>query len=97
MKTIFVCILLCAAATAQQQLKHDGNWWNDSGDGFRLGFVSGYLMSMISVEDAAYFRWMGTKGVNAQTEPKVFREMSDVCGQTPEVKAYQSTCYPLGQ
>ncbi len=98
MRTFLVCLLLYTAATAQQSLKHDGNWWNDSGEGFRLGFVTGYLMSMNSVGDAAIFRCMGARGGNSQMEPKALREMMDSCAQSPETKPYQAySGFTVGQ
>ena len=97
MRTFLVCLLFYATATAQHT-KHDGNWWNDSSEGFRLGFVTGYLVSMNTVGDAAIFRCMSAKGITSQTPPKVLTDALDACAQSPEAKPYQAyTGFTVGQ
>jgi hypothetical protein len=98
MRAFLVCLILYTTATAQQQTKHDGNWWNDSGEGFRVGFVTGYLMSMNTVGDVAITRCMLDRGYNLQMEPKALQELMNSCSQTPEAKPYQAySGFTVGQ
>lgn len=58
MKACFFYLLLWLAAIGpmaaqdQKSLVHDGYWWQDSTENFRVGFVSGYLKAMTTVSDA---------------------------------------------
>ena len=85
------------SALGQQPKPQDGYWWADSGEGFKVGFVSGYVIAMNSVGDANTFKCFAEK--NGGTVPAklpseaVFAE----CAKRPDVAAFDYAGFRAGQ
>ena len=80
--TLFLLIALTFAVSVSGRApsdSHDGFWWTRSPETFKLGFVSGYVMAIISARNALAFQCLASKngGVVGPDELKA-------CNEAPE-------------
>jgi hypothetical protein len=62
--TLLVLAMLAGNTCAQEQT-HNGFWWVNSSEQFKLGFVSGYAMAMTQLYDAGTLKCLTEKGDEA--------------------------------
>jgi hypothetical protein len=61
---LLLFLVLMGTGQGQEQ-PHNGYWWMDSPDNYKLGFASGYAMAMTSVYDRGSFTYLIEKGDEA--------------------------------
>jgi len=84
---LFLAVGLWVGVAHGQQVKaHDGYWWTDSSESFRLGFVTGYLMAMNSVSDANLVKCAADRSGGKKLDSKDLRVVLEECVETADVK-----------
>jgi len=69
----------------QQTRAHDGYWWTGSSNEFRLGFVWGYVMAMVTAADANTFKCLAEKNGGKLPEKLCSMDVLDACARGPDV------------
>jgi hypothetical protein len=97
----FVPLLFATTATVaahgQQQRTHDGFWWTDSTEQFRTGFVTGYVMAMVTVSDANTFKCLAERNGGKVPEKFPGMEAFDACAESARVEAFDLGGFRVGQ
>jgi hypothetical protein len=92
-----------AANTSQEPQKaamatvHDGYWWNYLTLNFKLGFASGYAVSMTRVSDVTGSECFLANGGSAQLPPNVMREKLTDCANSSPVARWDFQKITNGQ
>jgi hypothetical protein len=81
----------------EQQTPKNGYWWLPSGEGFKVGFATGYAMAMNDMADAAFFRCVAAK--NGGSVPTTYPGDGAIkaCMQGPEVASIVTFNGRVGQ
>jgi hypothetical protein len=77
--------LLGASVGNGQQQTHNGYWWVDADQQFKLGFATGYAMAMNDTADAAALRCLAARNGGTVPEKYPGDEALMGCMQSPEV------------
>lgn len=85
------------AADGPQTQAHDGYWWAEGNESFKLGFVSGYVMAMNSVADVKLFKCLAEKNGGKIPEKYPGDEAFRACGENSEVAAFSFGGFRVGQ
>ena len=97
---LFLLVLLGIGVSYGQQQQtqtHNGYWWTDQAQSFKLGFATGYAMAMTDASDAASFRCLAAKNGGTIPEKYPGDEMVTACLQAPEVVALNFGGLRIGQ
>lgn len=73
---------------AQQPPPHNGYWWVDESQDFKVGFANGYALAMNDDADAAGLRCLAAKNGGTIPEKAPKDADLDACLQSPEVQYY---------
>lgn len=86
---VFLVGLQTAILHGQQaQNAHDGYWWTNSSEGFRVGFVSGYTMAMNFAGEDAALRCLAQKSGGKVPATLPDQAVLKACVESPEAKPY---------
>jgi len=95
---LFLLTFEVGAITAQKTTsKHDGYWWTNSDQSFKLGFVSGYVMAMNGINDRDVFRCIAQKSGGKLPATYPGRAMVEECSETEEAKMTDFSGFMVGQ
>ena len=89
-----LALLMLAGTGHGQEITHNGYWWANQPQNFKLGFVTGFTMAMTGNSDAAVLRCLATKQRSVE---KASGEEWKECMQTPEVAMLSYSNLRAGQ
>jgi hypothetical protein len=81
----------------QQPQSHDGYWWTDQAEGFKLGFATGYALAMTNAADGAGLTCVADRNGGTLPDNTPLREAIKACLQSPQVVSLTFTGIRLGQ
>jgi hypothetical protein len=99
----FALLLLVTLATGlghgqEKTPTHNGFWWVGSSETFKLGFVTGYVMAMVHVEDIEGFLCLAERNGGTIPEKYPGDEALKACTtQNARIAAYNFDQLRLGQ
>jgi hypothetical protein len=96
----FALVLMALAGTSVahgQEITHNGYWWVDQSQSFKLGFATGFAIAMTGNSDAAAFRCIAAKHGGTIPEQYPGNEELSACMQSPEVAALNYGGFRVGQ
>ncbi len=95
--TILLLLSLGTEAGIGEEQKHNGYWWEDKNESFKLGFVTGYAMAGNNAGDMLAFECLANKhgGVLPQKAPP--KEELIACSQESVPAAFDYSQVLIGQ
>ena len=101
MKRFCIALLLFALVAAansfgQKQDAHDGFWWSEKSESFKLGYVAGYVEAMVTSSNSPVWKCLAEK--NGGTIPAEYpgRAMLEECGKAADPH-FDYSGIPFGQ
>jgi hypothetical protein len=76
---------------------HDGYWWGNNTEEFRLGFVTGYVMAMVSVSDSNLFKCLADRNGGKIPAEYPGEEALHSCADSTRVEGFDLGGYRVGQ
>ena len=96
--TPFLLVMLLTTGISRgQQTNHNGYWWADQSETFKLGFATGYSMAMTDASDGAALRCIAAKHGGTVPETVPSNEELDACLKSPEAAALNFGGVRFGQ
>jgi hypothetical protein len=94
---LFLLLSLGTVTAHGETQSHNGYWWADSAENFKLGFATGYAIAMTDASDAAAFRCLAAKNGGKVPEKYPGDEVFTACSQSPEAMSHNFGNIRVGQ
>lgn len=93
----FLMFLGVSSMSHGQSEVHNGYWWFEKPEGFRLGFAAGYGTAMLHANNISFYHCLAEKNGGTIPEAAPPRDVFESCGREPQTAVYDFGDITVGQ